>query len=262
MSEHLDLTRQEFRRQVRAFEDRRYSFGSSEVLDWISRHAPVRPDEILLEATAGTGWVSRALASQAAAIVATDITPEMLDAGRRAAYAAGLRNLVFQTADVYDLPFLDESFDGVMTRLGLHHLERPSDALRQMTRVCRDGGWLMVIDVIGPEGELGNTFNRLERLRDPSHLRALSADEIHSLVTSTGVEVADVYDRENVLDLDLWLAQTQPPIDHEEVIRAAIARELDGGAPTGLRPYRQGGSVKFVHLWRMLIGRVIRDSGE
>ena len=244
-----------FSTQAEAFEDTRYSFGRPEVLSWMAENAPIRPGEIVLEVTAGTGWFARSIAGTAAAVVATDITPEMLVAGQRSAVASGLNNIVFQEADVFDLPFLTDSFDGVASRLGMHHLDEPDRAVAEMVRVCRPGGWILLIDLVGPDGQEAETFNRLERLRDPAHVRALTSRQLVQLFDRQNVAVRSTSSRQNVLDLELWLDQTQTPDAARAEICEKVETELDGGPPTGFNPVRTADGVKFSHRWELIVGR-------
>lgn len=252
-----EMNRKGFSLQAGAFEDSRYSFGRPEVLDWMAENTPVRPGEIVLEVTAGTGWFARAIATTAGVVIATDITPEMLAAGQRSSLAAKIHNIVFQEADVFDLPFLSDSFDGVASRLGMHHLTEPARAVAEMVRVCRPGGWLVLIDLVGPDGPQGEVFNRLERLRDPAHLRALGRSELVELLEGQGARVQSSTHRQNILDLQLWLDQTQTPERERAEIVKEVEDELAGGRPTGLNPIRgQDGEVRFSHRWELVVGRI------
>lgn len=91
--------------------------------------------------------------------------------------------------DVLPLPFPDASFSIVTCRYAFHHFEHPSAVLAEMKRVCQPGGRMVLADVhAAADPERAAAFNRMERLRDPSHVRALPLAEWESLVRQTGLD--------------------------------------------------------------------------
>src|SRR5262249_56660713 len=80
------------------------------------------------------------------------------------------------------LPSPDASFDAVVPRFSFHHLLEPAGALAEMLRVCRPGGRVVVSDVYTTTPEQAAEYDRLERLRDPSHVRALPLAELRALL--------------------------------------------------------------------------------
>ena len=86
-------------------------------------------------------------------------------------------NISFETADAEDLPFADASFDLVTCRIAPHHFQHIDRFLAESHRVLRDGGVLAVVDNVVPAGDAGDYVNAFEKLRDPSHHRALALDE-------------------------------------------------------------------------------------
>jgi SAM-dependent methyltransferase len=252
---HAAVVRRAFAGQAAAFEDPARGFGSVEALSWVTAATPLRPDDLVLEVAAGTALVGRALAPLVRAVVAVDLSPEMLTAGREAAIATGLRNVIFQVGDSTALPFLDGTFDRVVCRLALHHHEDAGPALAEMVRACRPGGTLTVVDLVA-DGATRRTFDDLERRRDPSHTRALTRDELHRGVTDAGARIIHADGRDRVLVGEPWLAQTSTAADDADHVRAAWEAELAGGPPTGMRPRRGAGGVELVHRWELVVAEV------
>src|SRR3954470_12464213 len=176
MDRHDDLVRREFTKQAKTFEDPTYSFGDPRLLRWIREHVPVQEGSLVLDVAAGTGHVARALAGDAAAVVAFDLTGEMLATGKAEADAAGVRNVVFERGDASALPHLDGSFDLVVSRFAVHHFAEPARQIGEMARVCRPGGRVAIVDLVTVDAGTAERHNELERLRDPSHTRALAAE--------------------------------------------------------------------------------------
>jgi ubiquinone/menaquinone biosynthesis C-methylase UbiE len=109
----------------------------------------LRPDMRLLDVGCGPGSITRGFAERlpSGQVVGLDLSRETLAAAREDAAARGLDNVVYQEGSVYDLPFLDGSFDVVYAHQVLQHLREPSGALREMLRVLRPGGLLAARDV-------------------------------------------------------------------------------------------------------------------
>ena len=113
------------------------------------------PGARVLEAGCGVGAQTVTLASNSpgARFTCVDVSAESLDAARSRARAASLENVTFQQADIFALPFPDESFDHVFVCFVLEHLSSPGEALTSLVSRLRPGGTLTVI-----EGDHGSTF--------------------------------------------------------------------------------------------------------
>jgi len=243
MAEHSEAIERAFTQQAEAFEDSHYNRLFTTDSDWLFERLPLSDDDLVLDVAAGTGHVARRLAPRVRAVVAVDATEAMLEAGRIEAKRAALRNVVFMHADAARLPFLDASFDIVVSRFAVHHFEDPAVQVAEMRRCLRMGGRLAIGDLIAdPDPEVAATQNGLERLRDPSHTRMLSLERLAELVGSTDVEFRDVERK-----LGPWLEQTQTPPEARAEIREALESELAGGPPTGFRPREVEGQLGFLH---------------
>jgi SAM-dependent methyltransferase len=232
-----------FTQQAAAFEDPRLNRLFTTDSEWLFDRLPLDATDLVLDVAAGTGHVARRLAPQVRTVVALDATRAMLEQGRE--HAPG--NVLFVQGDAEQLPFLDESFDVVVTRFAIHHFEAPEDQLAEMRRVLRPGGRLAVADLVA-HPEAAATQNRLETLRDPSHVRMLELHELAALVGTRDVEVRDV-----ARPLEPWLLQTDPSPEAADEIRAALRGEITGGPPTGFRPTERDGELHFVHTMASLI---------
>jgi ubiquinone/menaquinone biosynthesis C-methylase UbiE len=113
------------------------------------------PGRRVLEAGCGTGAQTVFLSgsSPAAEIVSIDVSPASLELARKRVEAAGHRNVRFQLADLFDLPFEQSSFDDVFLCFVLEHLAEPERALAAVRRVLKPGGTITVI-----EGDHGSWY--------------------------------------------------------------------------------------------------------
>jgi SAM-dependent methyltransferase len=107
----------------------------------------------VLDVGAGTGNASIPAAQRGADVVASDLTPELLDAGRIRARAAGAE-LDWVEADAEHLPFEDASFDVVISAIGVMFAPHHEQAASELVRVCRPGGSIGLLSWT-PEGMIG-----------------------------------------------------------------------------------------------------------
>jgi demethylmenaquinone methyltransferase/2-methoxy-6-polyprenyl-1,4-benzoquinol methylase len=108
----------------------------------------LRPGQRALDVASGTGDLARLLARRvgdAGMVVATDINGSMLWRGRDRLLDAGVIVPALQ-CDAEQLPFADGSFDCVTIAFGLRNVTRKARALKEMTRVLRPGGRLLVLE--------------------------------------------------------------------------------------------------------------------
>ncbi len=248
VNEHSDTVRREFTRQAATFTPTGWA---SSGVDWIVELVHPLATEQVLEVAAGAAHLGRALAVRAAQVTALDLTPAVLEQGKLAAEAAGQRNLVFQIGDAARLPYLDESFDVVVSRLSVHHFDDPRVPVGEMVRVCRRTGRLVLVDMIAADD--GAARDRLERLRDPSHTRTYTLPGLCSLIEDAGASVLSRQTRDNPLRLRDWLDRTQTPDPARAEIESALRAELAGGPSTGLRPESRDGELWFTHVWAAIV---------
>ncbi len=248
--------RREFGRQSQAFAEPRSFFGAAAVSDWIAPHLPLRPDDVVLDLAGGAGHLSRALAPRAARFVVLDLTPEQLEVGRAAAARERIDNIEFVAGDAAATPFADGHFDLVVNRFALHHMSDPAAVVAEAGRVCRAGGAVALIDLVAPGSGLAATYDELERIRDPSHTRALPGDELDELAAGIGPIVAAA-DREHELPVEAWMERALTPERGRREIRARLRAELDGGPATGMRPRETAGGLVFTQSWRLVLARAV-----
>jgi SAM-dependent methyltransferase len=144
----------------------------------------------VLDVAAGTGNASIPAAERGATVTASDLTPELLEAGRRRAEAQGLE-LEWVEADAENLPFEDGSFDVVMSAIGAMFAPHHQDVADELVRVCRPGGTIGLLSWT-PEGMIGALFRTMGPFAPPpppgaqppplwggeEHLRGLFGDRV------------------------------------------------------------------------------------
>ena len=119
----------------------------------------IGPGMKVLDVAAGTGNASIPAAATGADVTASDLTPELFDAGRKRAKAEGVK-LNWVEADAENLPFDDQSFDVVMSSIGAMFAPHHELVANELVRVCRSGGTIGMLNWT-PEGMIGDLFKTM-----------------------------------------------------------------------------------------------------
>ncbi|HVH76238.1 MAG TPA: methyltransferase domain-containing protein [Stellaceae bacterium] len=234
---HKELILDQFSRQAGLFSSAA-PITDAGALEMIVAAAKPGPEDRMLDLACGGGIVVCAFAPFLREAVGIDMTPAMLERAQKLAAEKGLENVRWHEGDVSRLPFPDASFTIVTTRYSFHHFRDPAAVLREMVRVCAPGGRILVIDTQASEDPAkAAEFNRLEVLRDPSHVRALPLSEMRGLFRGAGLgePQRSFYElRDTVANL---LARSFPnPGDEEKIVDLfrASARDDRLGIPVTL----------------------------
>jgi ubiquinone/menaquinone biosynthesis C-methylase UbiE len=129
------------------------------------RAAGVTPSDHVLDVAAGTGNASTPAAEAGAQVVASDLTPELLEIGRRDAEERGL-SLEWRVADAEALPFANDEFDVVLSCLGVMFAPHHQAGADELIRVCRPGGTIGLLSWT-PEGFIGQLFAAMKPYAPP-----------------------------------------------------------------------------------------------
>jgi ubiquinone/menaquinone biosynthesis C-methylase UbiE len=161
-----------------------------QVLTRLVELASPQPEWTVLDVGSGTGHTAFALAPHVAAVIGTDLTPEMLAEAERLRTARGIANVSFRVADVHRLPFADRTFELVTCRRAAHHFSDIGKALHEMRRVLCPGGRLVIDDRSVPEDDTVDAcMNELDRLHDESHVREYRPSEWRQMVLDCGFAI-------------------------------------------------------------------------
>ena len=184
-----------------------------------------------LDIGCGAGHLSFALAPHVARVLALDPSQSMLAAVSQGAAARGLAGIETRQANAEWLPCTDCSFHLVGTRYSAHHWTRLEAAVREIARVLAPGGHALVIDTLGHEEPLVDTFMQsIELLRDPSHVRNRSRAEWQRLLHPTGLLERASAEWPTRLEFASWVERMRTPAD-----RVGVIRSLQEGAPREVR---------------------------
>lgn len=212
----------------------RYGTGWSHAdgpdLRWLVEAAVPRPTDRALDLGAGAGHATMALAPHVAHVDAIDPTPEMHAVAGRLAAERGIGNITWTEARAEALPYPAATFDVAVSRFSIHHWPDPSGALREVARVLRTGGRVVLIDLVAPEDAGLDTFlNAVELLRDPTHGRSLRPSDWRAALAGAGLRGDIVREWRFRHDTEDWLSRTAPLAWRAEAVRRLL-REAPSAA--------------------------------
>lgn len=245
-ADNLTLVQRQFRRQAEAYSTMKV-VTDPRILDHMVEVSQVRPDSRVLDVACGPGFVAMALAPKCRSVLGIDATDTLVARARAEASRRGISNLGFALADVERMPFGPDRFDLATCRFAFHHFAHPREVLAEMARVLKPGARMVIVDMTTSEDPAKSDYhNRVERLCDPSHARAIAVSEWERMIGEAGLEVAYRGGRETSYDLESWMAHGGPPPERRaqivEMMEASLAADR-----SGLKVRRQDGQIWFSH---------------
>lgn len=186
---------------------------------------------LALDIGCGGGHLSFTLAPHVSRMVALDPSLGMLAAVSKGAVSRALSGIAARQGSAESLPFADGTVPLVCTRYSAHHWTRLAAAVHEIARVLTPGGHALVIDTLGHEDPLVDTFMQsIELLRDPSHVRNRSVAEWRSLLGAAQLAELEYAEWPTRLEFGSWVERMRTPAD-----RIAVIRSLQAGAPGEVR---------------------------
>ena len=240
--DHRSRILDQFTRQAVPFAQAQ-AIRNQEALGRIVQMAEAGPDDTSLDVACGPGLLACAFARVVRHAVGIDLTPAMLDQARKTQMDQGLGNVAWHLGDVTSLPFPDSHFSIVTSRFALHHLEQPLAALREMHRVSKAGGRVVVADM-SPTPEKADALNAEERLRDPSHVRAMPIGELCQLFAQAGLPAPRVETYRLEGELEDLLSRSFPNEGDADCVRQIFADSLANDA-LDLATRREDGRIFY-----------------
>ena len=203
--------------------------AAGEDLDRLLAWGAARRADRVLDVATGGGHTALAFAGIARRVVAYDLTEPMLAAARVHVQDRRAANVDFVAGDAGALPFRDESFDVVTCRTAAHHFVDVAAAVRQIQRVLRPGGSLLLQDILGHDDADASAFIlEVERRRDPSHVRSYRAAEWKAFLRAVGLTVMEDFVIWKLREWNEWTGRMRMPAEArrelEEFVRRAPER--------------------------------------
>ncbi|WP_454779548.1 class I SAM-dependent methyltransferase [Klebsiella michiganensis] len=178
------------------------------------------PQAHVLDMGCGAGHASFAAAGQVAQVTAYDLSSQMLEVVAQAARDKGFANIATQQGYAESLPFADASFDVAISRYSAHHWHDVGQALREVKRVLKPGGVMIIMDVMSPGHPVRDVWlQTVEALRDTSHVRNYSSGEWLTMASEAGLVINHLLTDRLPLEFSSWVARMRTPEALTEAIR-------------------------------------------
>jgi ubiquinone/menaquinone biosynthesis C-methylase UbiE len=254
MPDHENRVRDEFTRQAETFSASGAITDVALTQRFIDALGEVARGSVL-DVACGPGILSAVIAKTARQVVAFDLTPQMLKKAAQRCAEAGLDNVTFREGNATKLPFADAAFDAAVTRLSVHHFDRPVRVMSEIFRVLRPGGSFVIADVISSEvAAEAELQNAIEILRDPSHVRMLPGSELAALVRGAGFAIESQTAWDKPREFEEWMgivndASRVPPL------RAVVRALANAGVSAGMGLAVEGEKIRFFHRWNLIAAR-------
>jgi ubiquinone/menaquinone biosynthesis C-methylase UbiE len=254
---HRDAILDQFTRQATPFSTSA-GIKDEQALRLLVESTGAGPSDTVLDVACGGGLVVCAFARVVRHATGIDLTPAMIERARALQQEKGLSNVTWRLGDVLPLPYADRSFSIVTSRFAFHHFLDPGAVLAEMKRVCMPGGKVAVVDTDASADPVkAAEFNRMEKLRDPSHVRAMPRAELMDLFARAGLAAprAAAYRLES--DLESLLGRSFPLPGDADRIRQIFAASLADDR-LGIPLEREGDMIRYAYPIAVLVSTLER----
>lgn len=215
-----------------------------------------QPSWRALDIATGAGHMALALAPHLAHMVASDVTPQMLEVARGLAGDRNIQNISFADLRAEALPFRDGTFDLVTCRIAPHHFDDVRQFVTESARVLRPGGVFGLVENISPDPSMmagdatalaaaADAYNAFEKLRDPSHVRCLTLAEWRDLVAQAGLTERHVELLDKAMIFGPWAEQQNVDATAKRELKAML-RDGPPAMQAFLRPAESNGDIDFI----------------
>ena len=247
---HRDLILDQFTRQAVPFSTAP-SIKDEQALNLVVEFAGTTANDTVLDVACGPGLLLLAFARVARRAVGIDLTPAMLDRARVLQREKGLTNLDWVRGDGLVMPFPDGAFSMVTSRFAFHHILDPAAALVEMARVCAPGGRIVVVDS-APAPDKADAFNRMEVVRDPSHVRAMPLEELRGLFGRARLREPRTTSYRLEGEVEGLIKRSFPLPGDDETLRRIFAASIERD-DLGVNARREAGEIRFGYPVAILV---------
>ena len=214
-----------------------------------------QPTDAVLDVACGPGAFAIAIAPRVQLVRGVDLTPEMLRRARAHQAEKQIANAAFIQSEAEQLPFADGSFDLVSCQCSFHHLPKPQRVLREMVRVTKPEGRLLIIDPLAPEIDAKyETYNRIEQLRDPSHALTLRLTEFLRLFDEEGLDILRQSIRRRPRSFNNWMLRGgHAPGTKKYLATRKLLEDSMAGDKSGFSAQAQDEDIQIIHNEAMFL---------
>jgi len=251
---HRETVQRQFAKTVDAFSKHAVR-DTWEVLQEKVAFTRAQKPDMALDVACGPGELVLALTPHVRFARGIDLTEAMLRQARTFQAERGISNAAFDQGDAEQLPYRDASFDLVTCQCSLHHMPKPELPVREMARVVKPQGRVMIIDTIAPEmDEKYELFNKIERLRDPSHFASLRLTAFLTVFEECRLNVVRQAIKRRTRSFRHWMIRAghQSSEKRYQAVRRMVEDSIAGDR-AGFSPKIEGDDITVVHNEAMFL---------
>jgi ubiquinone/menaquinone biosynthesis C-methylase UbiE len=245
---HRQTVQKQFAKTVDAFS--KYAVRDTlEVLAEKVEFARPQPTDAALDVACGPGAFVLALAPRVDFARGIDLTEEMIRQARAFQLERQILNAAFDCGDAEQLPYPDAAFDLVSCQMSFHHMPKPELALKEIVRVTKPEGRVLLIDALGPESDAKfELHNQIENLRDPSHTASLRLTTFLQMFEDYGLEILRQTMRRRQRSFNHWMLRAGLEPKHQRYLETRkLLEDSIPGDRGGYSPTVQGDDILIVH---------------
>ncbi len=222
------------------------NFNDIRLRDELLKLVAVKPDEIVLDLACGPGILTEEIAKYAKHVTAVDATKKMIEICQ----AKNIENITAIQATAEKLPFADNSFDCIVNRLAIHHFFDPDKVLKEMKRVLKPNGKIIIADIHSSSNIAdAELHNALEILRNPSHTKMLSLKEFEDLFADNNLKIMKHKLLKMQCELDKWLSVAEST-EQSHALKCVIKNLINSGKNAGINlHWTKDAMIEFEHSW-------------
>ena len=235
----------QFRRQASAYAPSETP-GDRKFVAFMVSTAGAGRDDLVLDVACGAGSATIAFAERCRGAIGIDFAATALARARADAKARGAGNAEFIAGEFERMPLKTGCVSGAVCRFSFHHFVNPRRVFAEMARVVGENGWMLIADLLSADDpEKSELHNRMERLSDPTHARALPPGEFEAMFAAEGFRIAMKIVRETRAGFDDWISFNRTPPERAARLRALMEEAAEGDR-AGLKMTRYGDAIRTV----------------
>ena len=198
-------------------------FSHGKDLDMIIKFVKPKKSMNVLDIATGAGHVAIKLSQYVKCVEAIDITPKMIQEAEKNIKSQNITNIKTKVMKADQLLFDKEHFDLITCRYAPHHFHNITKFLSEVYRVLKYNGMFVLIDIVSlPDYFLDEFINKINKMRDPTHIRSYTKNEWLSMILKSKLKVIDVKGFRNEYNLEDWLKRAETNEDKIRQIRQLI----------------------------------------
>ena len=226
--------------------------GHLDSVQMLMEMSGIKTEDTVLDVACGPGIVACEFAKAVRHVTGIDITHKMIEQAEKRQKEFGLTNMSWDIGTVLPLPYESNTFSAVVTRYSFHHFLDPKAVLNEMCRVCRPDGVVLIADAALPADKV-DAYNCMEKLRDPSHTRALSFEEWEKLIRDSGLKNLRRGSYRVEMELEKQLKASFPNPGDDEKIRNIFLKD-NGVDSLGMNAHWEGNEIHFSYPISIYVG--------